>query len=282
LSRNYADLVGTDLRSAFVARHNDNHAAELSNHLSTSAGTPSYVIDGMLYIHDDSGGGGGYEYFFRESGSSVEAFTALLDADTSDKDWNLVAMQNLVIEAVTSTPGTITQGRMVVVDGGTGDDGFLYAADEAAYRRVLDNRPLHDSASDFSKYYRLQETISNDSNALILNLASSSSVAWTSLDIPALVATNYPDLAGASFAMALINVMIKDSGGRALVKFRKDGEASDLGYKAVTTVAAETSVEQYGQFWVPLNAGVLNYDLTASGAGTADTRVSVEAVALFT
>lgn len=280
MSRNYADLSGTDLRSGFPSRHNDNFAAVLSNHLSTSAGTPSYVTDGMLYIYDDTGTGGGYEYYFREDGASVEAFTALLAADVSDKDWNLVQNQNWCVETVTSTPGTITQGRFVMVDTGTNDDGFAYISNQSTYVRLLDNRTSY-SSTDLSKYYRLYESETNDSSAVILDLTGSSSVSWTTLNLASLVPSQYSDLASASYAMALLNVMVKDSGGRAVVKFRKNGEGTDLGYKAVATVAAETSVEQYGQLWVPLASGVLQYDLTASGAGTADTKVSVEAVAIF-
>ena len=281
MTRLYVALVGSvDTGSTLVTKDNNNAQSYLSSHLSTSSGQPTYAVDGMFFAFDNTGSGGGIEYFIIEDSVSIEAFTALLAADISDKDWNLVDQQNWVIEALTAVPGVITQGRLVMVDTGTPDPGQLFISDSTKYNRVLTNAVASDT--DLSLYYRTQETQSNDSAGVMLSLASSSSVAFTALDIAATISSQYSDLGAATQATATLNIRIKDSGGRALLRVRKSGEGTDLAYKVVATVAAETGVFQYGQIQVSLLNGIFEYELTASGAGTADVDISVESIQIYT
>lgn len=269
MSRDYLAIKATDLISSAPAALEDNFNSILTSHLSNTAGAPSYVVDGMFFIYNN---GGTYEYYIRVNGADVDAFDALLASSSGAKDWNLVSHENFKVETLTSPPGVLTPGRLCFVDTGTNDDGDLYVTDAVANQRVLTSKIETNGAN----YQRVHPTSTNDSQGVILTLASSSSVNWTILDIPVLLPAQYDDIQATLDSTVLLNVRIKDSGGRATIKFRKEGESTDLGYKVIATVAAETGVYQYGQIICRTNAGKIEYKLDASGASTADVDVSIE------
>src|SRR6185436_1541110 len=129
---------------------NKNFSSVLSYDLSTSAGQAAYVTEGMVYISDTAGTCSGYQYFFIEVSVSVASSSAILNADDSDKDWNLARHENFCIEGVTSVPSTITQGRLVMVDTGTSDDGYMYGCDQSAWTNSNANWFEPDGASENS------------------------------------------------------------------------------------------------------------------------------------
>jgi hypothetical protein len=272
------DISGATTGPAFPAIHNGNFASLLSHSLSTAGGRPSYAIDGMFYITDTSGTGSGYKYFVIEDGTDVQLFSALLNADDSDKDWNLAHHENWVIESVTTIPSTLHEGRMVLVDSGTNDDGKLYICDQSAYRRVLTNAVLF-STTDPSRYYR-HHVLAADASGIILNLVASSSVTWTTVDVGSLV-SGMSHLTFDVESMVLINVAISDTSGRATVSFRRNGMTIDTGKKTCATVAAETGVAQYAQFWVSTSLGVIEYQLVSAAASSATVQVTVESAISF-
>lgn len=267
MSRNYDTLDPTSTGPQVRVIVNDSLAALLSTHLSTSAGIPAYAVDGTIYIEDQ--GTEGWKYWVVRGSDAVVLGEDIWNSWDGDRDFGLNLSKNFVLESVTSVPSDATEGRLVVVDSGTGDPGKLYFCDASTWKKILTSKQDPDDGG----YYTRKIKISPDTS--ILNLTGSSDVSWTTLNVGSLV-TGLSGLATADLSSVVVNVRLRDSGGRATLSLRKGNDASDSGYKTLSTVAAETSVYVYGQFEVFTNAGLIQYQLDASGSNTADVQITVE------